>query len=80
MLIIGLQLKQKNLTMEHKMSLVWLTDVKTQQKVALNPKYIVAVFTATEGEAEGKTVVGLINGNIIVEESDLDVVGMITGA
>jgi len=67
--------------MEHnKMSLIWLTDVKTQAKIAVNPKYIVAVFTAAEGEVEGKTVIGLINGNVVVEENELDVVSQITGA
>jgi hypothetical protein len=60
--------------------MIWLTDVKTQSKIAINPKYIIAVFVATEGEVEGKTFVSMINGNVVVEESDLDVVGMIEGS
>ena len=59
--------------------MIWLTDVKTQKKLAINPKYIIAVFVATEGEAEGKTFVSLINGNVVVEESDLEVVNLING-
>jgi hypothetical protein len=58
--------------------MIWLTDVKTQQKIAINPEYIIAVFVATEGEVEGKTFVSMINGSVIVEEDALDVVGMIT--
>ena len=59
--------------------MIWLTDSKTEQKIAINPEYIIAVFTATEGEMEGKTFVSLINGNVVVEESDLEVVNLING-
>ena len=57
--------------------MIWVTDCQTKKKVALNPEYIVAVFVATDGENIGKTAINLINGQIIVEESDYDVVGMI---
>ena len=56
------------------MSLVWLTDASNGSKVAVNPKYVVAVFTPIEGPAEGKTVISLINGTIPVEENEIDVV------
>ena len=59
--------------------MIWLTDSKTEQKIAINPEYIIAVFTATEGEMEGKTFVSLINGNVVVEETDLEVVSQISG-
>ena len=59
--------------------MIWLTDSKTEQKIAINPEYIIAVFTATEGEMEGKTFVSLINGNVVVEETDLEVVNAIGG-
>lgn len=59
--------------------MIWLTDVKTEQKIAINPEYVIAVFIATEGDAAGNTFVSLINGNVIVKESDLEVVGMISG-
>ena len=58
------------------MSLIWLTDAKTSSKVAINPEHVVAVFTASEGDFEGQTVVGLLNGNIVVSETDLEVVGL----
>ena len=59
--------------------MIWVTDIKNGQKVAVNPKYIVAVFVASEGDITGKTFISLINGGVAVEESDLDVVGMISG-
>lgn len=58
------------------MSLVWLTDALNGNKVAVNPEYVVAVFTAKEGPAEGKTVISLINGTIPVEEDELQVVSV----
>ena len=59
--------------------MIWLTDAKTEQKIAVNPKHIVAVFVASEGEFVNKTFVGMINGNLIVNESDLEVVTAIQG-
>ena len=44
-------MKQKNLILEYKkMSLVWFTDAQTENKVAINPAHVVAVFTAIEGQ------------------------------
>jgi hypothetical protein len=57
--------------------MIWVTDVQTKQKVALNTNHIIAVFKAIEGDHMGKTVINLIVGQIIVEESDVDVVGML---
>ena len=62
------------------MSLVWLTDASNGSKVAVNPKYVVAVFTPSEGPAEGKTVISLINGTIPVEENEIDVVAQFGAA
>lgn len=59
--------------------LVYFTDATNQQEVAINPKYVVAVFVLPDGEMKDKTVVGLINGNIVVEESQIDVVGVLQG-
>ena len=56
------------------MSLVWFTDGVTGKQVAINPTYVVAVFTATEGEAKGLTIISLVNGTIPVRETELDVV------
>jgi hypothetical protein len=57
--------------------MIWLTDAKSQGKVALNPEHVVAVFKAIDGDFAGKTIVGLINGQIAVEEDDIVVVGML---
>ena len=62
------------------MALVWFTDKVSTKKVAVNPKYVVAVFVAAEGEMEGTTIISLINGTIPVAESDLDVVTAVNGA
>lgn len=59
--------------------LVYFTDATNQQKVAVNPKYVVVVFVLPDGDMEGKTVIGLTNGNIVVEESQIDVVGILQG-
>ena len=59
--------------------LVYFTDATNQQKVAINPKYVVVVFVLPDGEMQGKTVIGLTNGNIVVEESQIDVVGVLQG-
>ena len=61
------------------MSLVWFTDGMTERKVAINPKYVVAVFTSTEGEAKDLTVISLVNGAIPVKEDELHVVTVING-
>jgi hypothetical protein len=60
--------------------LKWFTDVKTDQKVAINSEYVTAVFKATEGEMEGKTVISIINGQLAVAEDELDVVAQLNTA
>jgi hypothetical protein len=55
--------------------LTYFTDATNQQKVAINPKYVVVVFVLPDGDMQGKTVIGLTNGNIVVEEAQIDVVG-----
>lgn len=59
--------------------LVYFTDATNQQRVAISPKYVVVVFVLPDGEMKGKTVIGLTNGNIVVEESQIDVVGVLQG-
>ena len=59
--------------------LVYFTDATNQQKVAVNPKFVVVVFVLPDGDMKGKTVIGLTNGNIVVEESQIDVVGTLQG-
>ena len=59
--------------------MIWVTDSFTGGKVALAKAHIVAVFIMHGGENEGKTAINLTNGNIIVAESDIEVVGMLQG-
>jgi hypothetical protein len=59
--------------------LVYFTDVVSKNKVAVNPKYAVAVFPVAEGELKGKTIISLVNGSVAVEESQIDVVGVLQG-
>ena len=59
--------------------LVYFTDATSQQQIAINPKQVVAVFTVKEGEMQGKTAIGVINGSILVEESQVEVVGVLQG-
>lgn len=59
--------------------LVWFTDKVTEAKVAINPEHVVAVFTASDGELQGTTIISLVNGTIPVAESDLEVVTSIMG-
>jgi hypothetical protein len=57
--------------------MLYFTDATNQQKVAVNSKYVVVVFVLPDGEMKGKTVIGLTTGNIVVDESQLDVVGQL---
>ena len=62
------------------MALVWFTDKVNGGKVAVNPLHVVAIFTASEGELDGVTVISLVNGTIPVTESDIEVFAAINGA
>jgi predicted metal-dependent peptidase len=59
--------------------LVYFTDAITKEKIAVNPKYVVVVFVLPDGEMQGKTVIGLPSGNVVVDESQIDVVGVLQG-
>lgn len=60
--------------------MIWITESASGNKIAINPTYIVAVFTITDGEQKGKTAINLTNGNVVVNESDYDIVGMMVAA
>lgn len=59
--------------------MLYFPDAVSGKSVALNPEYIVAVFEATEGEHEGKTVINIMGGTLVTSESQLEVVGKING-
>lgn len=56
------------------------TEAISNTSIAINPKHVVAVFSATEGEQKGKTVISIVNGNIAVQEDYLETVGRLTAA
>jgi uncharacterized protein YlzI (FlbEa/FlbD family) len=56
--------------------MIWITEATSGNKIAINPTYIVAVFTISDGEQKGKTAINLTNGNVVVDESDYEVIGM----
>ena len=58
--------------------MLYFTEVISGSSIAINPKHVVAVFTATEGEQKGKTVISIINGNIAVAEDFLETVGRLS--
>jgi hypothetical protein len=59
---------------------MYFTDEVTKLPFAINPKYVVGVFVASDEEHKGKTVISMINGSFLVEETQLDVVGKLNGA
>ena len=50
------------------------TETKSQETIVVNTDNIVAVFTATESDLKGKTVLNLTNGMVAVEESFVTVI------
>lgn len=59
--------------------LVYFTDVVSKKPVAVNPKYVVAVFPIVEGDLKDRTAISLVNGSVAVEESQTEVVGVLQG-
>jgi hypothetical protein len=59
--------------------LIYFTDAVTQNKFAVNPEYVVGVFIASNEEHKGKTVLNLLNGSFLIEESQIDAVGVLQG-
>lgn len=63
------------------------TDAKTKNPIAVNPSHVVAVFIVPNTPDEtgafnpdaNKTVIGVLNGNILVDESFVEVVGQLQG-
>jgi hypothetical protein len=53
------------------------TETKSQDTIVVNTDNIVAVFTATESDLKGKTVINLTNGMVAVEESFVSVIGQL---
>lgn len=58
--------------------LIHFTDVTTKNSIAVNPKYVVVVFTTKDDKGE-VTIINTSTGNLAVEESYIDVVGRLQG-
>lgn len=59
--------------------LVYFTDAVSGEQIAVNPSYVTCVFTVKEGEMQGKTVISVTNGNLVVMEDMINVVGVLQG-
>lgn len=59
--------------------LVQFIEAASSESIAINPTAVVAVFTVPEGDQKGKTVIGVSNGSIVVNEKYVDVVGALQG-
>ena len=59
--------------------LVYFTDSVTQKQIAVNPLYVTCVFEAVDGDLAGKTVIALTSGTVIVDDSQINVVGVLQG-
>ena len=63
------------------MNIIWVTDVTSDKKVAINTEYVTAVFEPSEGAPENAVaIVGMINGIVAVAETVDKVVELIRGA
>ena len=56
------------------------TESLTGNPIAINPAFVVAVFTSTDPDHLGKTIIGVQQGTIMVGEGYNEVVGAIQGA
>jgi hypothetical protein len=59
--------------------LLTFTDANTGNAVAINPTQVVCVFTGKNDDGVEQTVINLLNGNIVVGEDYLTVVGQLQG-
>jgi uncharacterized protein YlzI (FlbEa/FlbD family) len=58
--------------------LIWVKESRSGNQIAINTKSVIAVFEVMdENEAKGKTALSLTNGNVVVEDSLLEVVARI---
>ena len=60
--------------------LVYFTDAITNNQVAINPKFVTAVFIVSDGgEHDGKTALNTLTGTLVVTQSQIEVVGTLNG-
>jgi hypothetical protein len=59
--------------------LITFTDAHTKNSIAVNPKEVIVVFTASDDLNAGKTVIGFAGVSVVVDEDYNTVVGSIQG-
>lgn len=59
--------------------MIWVTDATNGNKVALSKQHIIAIFAIPEGEQKGQTAITMSNGSIVVKESDVELVPLVSG-
>ena len=60
--------------------LIWFTYEATGNQVAINTAYVVVDIRGTETPVKDKTVISMVNGALTVQQSELEVVGMLNAA
>jgi hypothetical protein len=59
--------------------LLTFTDAQTGNSVAVNPKFVVVVFTGKDDAGAERAVINTTTGNLVVTEDYLTVVGQLQG-
>jgi hypothetical protein len=59
------------------MSLIYFTDAQTGNQIAVNPTYVVVVFTTKDEDGVEKTVINTTTGNVVVTDTQINVVGQL---
>ena len=59
--------------------LLTFTDAQTGNSVAVNPKFVVVVFTGKNDDGEERAVINTTTGNLVVTEDYINVVGQLQG-
>lgn len=59
------------------MSLIYFTDAQTGNQIAVNPTYVVVVFTTKDEAGVEKTVINTTTGNVVVTDTQINVVGQL---
>lgn len=59
------------------MSLIYFTDAQTGNKIAVNPTYVVVVFTTKDEDGVEKTIINTTTGNVVVTDTQINVVGQL---
>ena len=59
------------------MALIYFTDAQTGNQIAVNPTYVVVVFTTKDEDGVEKTIINTITGNLAVTDSQIEVVGQL---